>query len=109
VIRLALRLLHYASGRYLEALLQFEERLGELEYGLVSEQSESDMETLVSYRANLRRLRGTLNHHNNVSETILKTGTDQLGREDDEFSHARRDLHDRCERNYNLWNLRYEL
>jgi magnesium transporter len=107
--QLALRLLHYASGRYLEALLQFEERLGELEDGLLSEQSESDMKTLVSYRANLRRLRRTLNYHNNVSETILKTGTDHLGTGDDEFSHARRDLHDRCERNYSLCNLYYEL
>lgn len=107
--QLALKLLHYASGRYLEALLQFEEKLGELEDGLLSEQSESDMKTLVSYRANLRRLRRTLNYHSSVAKTILESGTTHLGSGDDESNHTRRDLHDRCERNHSLCSLYYEL
>ena len=38
--RLALRVIHFASGRYLGTLLEFEERLGELEDGLLGDISE---------------------------------------------------------------------
>jgi len=106
---LAIKLLHYASGRYLDALLAFEERLGELEDSLLAGQSESDMKSLVSYRSNLRRLRRTLGYHNDLASEIFRTGSVHLGPEEDETSHLRRDLLDRCERNYSLCSMYYEL
>lgn len=106
---LALKLLHFASGRYLDALLAFEERLGELEDSLLAGQSESDMKALVTYRSNLRRLRRTLGYHNDLASEIYKTGSVHLGAAENGTSHIRRNLLDRCERNYSLCSMYYEL
>ncbi len=106
---LALRLLHYASGRYLERLLSFEEHLGDLEDGLMGDRSEEEMKELVLYRTRLRRLRRIFSYHKELSEYIWSEGTPFLGSGDDETYHQRRDLHDRCERVYSLCSMYYEI
>jgi magnesium transporter len=107
---LALRLLHFASGRYLDRILQFEDTLGELEDTLLSGESEAVMKELVSYRSRLRKLRRTFSYHQRISEQILQQGTPQLGGTgvDDNY-HLRRDLYDRCERLYSLCSMYYEI
>jgi magnesium transporter len=50
---LALELIHYASGLYLDTMLGFEDRLADLEDGLLSDRSEEDMKELASYRSRL--------------------------------------------------------
>ncbi|MFV8818586.1 magnesium transporter CorA family protein [Haliea sp. E17] len=106
---LALRLLHYASGRYLDRLLEFEERLGDLEDGLQGDRSEEDMKELVLFRTRLRRLRRIFSYHKDLSEYIWSEGTAFLGTGEDESFHFRRDLHDRCERVYSLCSMYYEI
>ncbi|MDX1735885.1 MAG: magnesium transporter CorA family protein [Halioglobus sp.] len=105
---LALRILHYACGRYLEQLLAFEDRLGDLEDGLLTDHSEQEMKELVAYRSRLRRLRRIFNYHKVLAEHIWREGTPFLG-QDGESEHFRRDLYDRCERLYSLCQMYYEI
>lgn len=106
---LALRLLHYACGRYLEKLLDFEERLGELEDALLAARSDAEMKELVSYRSRLRKLRRIFNYHERLASQILQSGSIHLGTGNDDSHHIRRDLYDRCERLSSLCNMYYEI
>jgi magnesium transporter len=107
--RLALRLVHYACGRYLETMLEFEERLAALEDGLLTDISEANMKELVAYRSRLRKLRRIFNYHQVLAESIWRHGSPYLGQGDDQLSHMRRDVYDRCERLYSLCSMYYEL
>ena len=106
---LALRLLHYAAGRYLEKLMTAEERIAVLEDELLDTNSEDILKELVSYRSRLRKLRRIFNYHQRIAETILHDGSEFLGTENDDSYHTRRDLYDRCERLLSLSTLYYEL
>jgi magnesium transporter len=106
---LALQLVHYACGRYLDALLEFDDRLGDLEDGLVSERSEEDMKELVGYRSRLRRLRRTFSYHKEMADLIMKLPGEMLPFLDDESDHSRRNVYDRCERLYSLCHMYYEI
>ena len=107
--RLALRLIHYACGRYLDIMLEFEERLAALEDGLLADISEADMKELVAYRSRLRKLRRIFNYHQVLADSIWRHGSPYLGEGDDGLSHIRRDVYDRCERLYSLCSMYYEL
>lgn len=107
--RLALRLIHYSCGRYLETMLEFEERLAALEDGLLAGISEANMKELVAYRSRLRKLRRIFNYHQVLAESIWRQGSPYLGQGDDQLSHIRRDVYDRCERLYSLCSMYYEL
>ncbi|MAT93103.1 MAG: metal transporter [Halioglobus sp.] len=106
---LALKLLEYASGRYLERLLDFEDRLGELEDSIVMEQSEQEMRELVLYRARLRKLRRIFSYHQRLAEDIWRCGSIYLGSGEDDSLHIRRNVYDRCERLYSLCAMYYEI
>ena len=76
---LALRIIDYASDRYLQKILAFEGHLGELEENLLSRPSDSIMTELVSYRSELRKLRRIFNYHNRLLEQILGDEPAYLG------------------------------
>lgn len=105
---LALRLLHFASGRYLDHILRFEDTVGELEDALLTGESEHVMKELVSYRSRLRKLRRIFSYHQRMSEQLLHQGTPHLAAEG-ELQHLCRDLYDRCERLYSLCSMYYEI
>lgn len=105
---LALRFIHYASGRYLEKVLEFEDQLAELEDSLLQSQSEQAMVELVLYRSRLRRLRRIFSYHKVLAENLWLAGNPHLG-EGEERQHLRRDVYDRCERLYSLASMYYEL
>jgi magnesium transporter len=106
---LALNLLHYASGRYLEKLMVTEERISILEDELLADKSETALKELVSYRSRLRKLRRIFTYHQRIAETIMNDGCEHIGVGDDDSYHIRRDLFDRCERLLSLCTLYYEL
>lgn len=106
---LALRLLHLASGRYLEKLMTAEERITELEDRLLDGNSEEVLKELVTYRSRLRKLRRVFNYHQRIADTLLHDGSTFLGTGEDDTYHTRRDLYDRCERVLSLSTLYYEL
>jgi magnesium transporter len=109
---LALKIMHYASGRYLDAILDFEDHLGTLEDALLSGSAENAMKDLVTYRSRLRILRRIFSYHQRLAEQILGGASSHLGEGDDEDSlhlHERRSLYDRCERVYSLCTMYYEI
>ncbi|MFT7289363.1 MAG: magnesium transporter [Halieaceae bacterium] len=107
-----LALLNGITGRYLEALLAFEDRLGDLEEALLSGSAESAMRELATVRSRLRILRRTFSYHERLGAQILAGKSPELG-EGAEASgacyHERRDFHDRCERVYSLCSMYYEI
>jgi len=106
---LALHLLHYAAGRYLEKLIEAEERIGDLEDALLDSHSDDALKELVIYRSRLRKLRRIFNYHQRIAETIMNDGCEYLGTGESDSYHIRRDLYDRCERLLSLCTLYYEL
>jgi len=106
---LALRLLHFASGRYLDRILSFEFTLGDLEDALLGGHSDEVMKELVAYRSRLQKLRRIFSYHKGMTEQLLHHGTPHLGTGHDETHHLRRDLFDRCERLYSLCSMYYEI
>jgi magnesium transporter len=106
---LALALLHYASGLYLEKLLGFEDRLADLEDGLLSDRSEEDMKELAAYRSRLRRLRRIFSYHKEMAAQLLNHPERHLPFLYKGSDHLRRDIYDRCERLYSLCDMYYEL
>lgn len=107
--KLSLALLHYASGLYLETLLGFEDRLADLEDGLLGDRSEDDMKQLAAYRSRLRRLRRIFSYHKEMAGQILTHPERYLLFLERESDHRRRDVYDRCERLYSLCDMYYEL
>ena len=106
---LALKLLHYASGRYLETMFEFEGQLADIEDGLLGDRSEEGMKQLVSYRSRLRRLRRTFSYHEEMSRQVLNQPGQFLPHLGEELEPLRRDVYDRCERLYSLCHMYYEL
>ncbi|MCR9184987.1 MAG: magnesium transporter CorA family protein [Halieaceae bacterium] len=106
---LALRILHYVGGRYLEKLMDFEDTLAGLEDALLTDQTDTVMKELVVYRSRLRKLLRIFNYHEALAEHILHSGTSHLGSGKDKSHHVRRDLFDRCERLQTLCSMYYEI
>jgi magnesium transporter len=106
---LALQLLHYAAGRYLETLMATEEKIGDFEDALLESNSDEALKELVAYRSRLRKLRRIFDYHARMAATILNDGCPHLGSGAGDSYHLRRDLYDRCERLLSLCTLYYEL
>jgi len=106
---LAMRILHYVGGRYLEKLMEFEDTLAGLEDALLADETDTVMKELVVYRSRLRKLHRLFSYHRALAEEILHGGTTHLGSGKDRTHHVRRDLYDRCERLHTLCHMYYEL
>jgi magnesium transporter len=106
---LAMRILHYVGGRYLEKLMEFEDTLAGLEDALLADDTDTVMKELVVYRSRLRKLHRIFNYHRALAEQILHGGTAHLGSGKDSTHHVRRDLYDRCERLHTLCQMYYEI
>lgn len=107
--RLALMVMDYASDRYLNKILEFEEHLGELEDCLLSRPSDSVMAELVGYRSELRKLRRIFNYHHRLMQEILDEEPKFLGSGTTENRHLWRILLERCERLFSLTSMYYEI
>jgi magnesium transporter len=110
--KLTLTLLHTIAGRYLDSVLAFEERLGDLETQILSGDAESAMRELAVVRSRLRVLRRVFSYHERVAGHALSGASPQLGKggaPEDRFYHERRDLYDRCERLLSLCGMYYEI
>lgn len=106
---LAMRILHYVGGRYLDKLMDFEDTLAHLEDALLADQTDTVMKELVVYRSRLRKLHRIFNYHRALAEQVLHGGTAHLGTGKDHTHHVRRDLYDRCERLHSLCQMYYEI
>ena len=106
---LATKIIHYSSGRYLNAVLGFEDILNDAEENLLGKNPEQAMRNLVGYRSSLLKLRRVFNYHEKLTRTIVQ---DELHLHsenyDSELRHATRDIYDRCERLLSLSSMYYE-
>lgn len=106
---LAIRIMHYSVGRYLDAVLAFEERINDLEDAMQESPNDSVMRTLISYKSRLRKLKRVFNYHERIAQTLLKETPELFIRTEPDIVHALQDLFDRCERVHSLATMYYEI
>lgn len=103
---LATRLMHYSAGRYLEVILEFEDRLNTMEETLLGAEPEAAMKELVGYRSRLLQMRRVFGYHEKLSLALLEHHSDCQDNTD--LKHISRDFYDRCERLFSLCSMYYE-
>ncbi len=106
---LALRIMHTSAGLYLDALLEFEERLSDIEDALLDDGNDDLMRELVTYRTRLVKLRRLFNYHRNITDELRSDEYLALNYKDDPMGHAITDLHDRFDRLYTLAEIFYSI
>lgn len=102
---LAINILHYSSGRYLELLLDFEERLSDLEDILISGPSDEVLKELTIYKTRLMKLKRIFDYHQSMIRTWPLTDKDPSN----DLVHIHQDLFERCERLFSLSAMYYEI
>jgi len=106
---LAMQIMHYSSGRYLDSILHFEDRLADMEDRILGGNPESAMKELVTYRSRLLKLKRVFSYHEKLAYSLLHEGlSPQIVDHKLELKHAIRDLYDRCERLHSLCAMYYD-
>lgn len=105
---LATRIMHNSSGRYLNAVLAFEDRLADIEDQMLSA-NDAIVAELTSYKSKLRRLMRIFNYHERLVSLIIKHPDAYINTADDEVLHVVQDLYERCERLYSLTTMYYAI
>ncbi|MEK9765776.1 MAG: magnesium transporter CorA family protein [Thalassolituus sp.] len=106
---LALKIMHTSAGLYLDALLEFETHLSDIEDSLLNDGNDELMRELVTYRTRLVKLRRLFNYHRNITDELRSDDYIALSIKDDAMSHAITDLHDRFDRLYTLAEIFYSI
>ncbi len=104
---LALSIMHYSCGRYLESLLAYDAELADLEEAMLQHGSDDLLKDLVRDRSQLRKMRRTFIYHSRLAEELVEYWDAE--NQDDELSHRLRDFYDRCERLDTLSAQHYEI
>lgn len=106
---LAIQILHYSSGKYLEQLLDFEENLSDLEDLMQSQANDEMLKELILYKTRLRKLKRVFDYHQKMLSILVNTNSLQFPNQDDELMHRSQDLFERCERLHSLSAMYYEI
>lgn len=106
---LASRIMRFSVGRYLEAILEFEPSLNELEDAMQDKPNDEVMRELISYQSRLRKLKRIFSYHEKLVTNLLKDIPQRLIDEDGDIEHALQDLFERCERLHGLCTMYYEI
>ncbi|WP_354622947.1 magnesium transporter CorA family protein [Psychromonas sp. MME2] len=106
---LALRIFHYSSGAYIEALLQFEDTLEAIEDAFQIQGSDQMMQKLTLYSSRLTKLKRTFNYHLNIGselKSLIGDGTTIIGKAE---SHYLTDMQERLQRLLSLSQMYYDI
>ncbi|MBU2885672.1 magnesium transporter CorA family protein [Gilvimarinus agarilyticus] len=106
---LAIRIMNYSVGRYLEAMLAFEERINDLEDAMQERPSDEIMRSLIAYKSRLRKLKRTFSYHEGIAQSLLRETPAVFTDTVDDINHSLQDLFDRCERAHSLATMFYEI
>ncbi|MDF1762957.1 MAG: magnesium transporter CorA family protein [Oleibacter sp.] len=106
---LALRIMHTSAGLYLEALLEFETELSDIEDSLVDQGNDELMKKLVTYRSRLVKLRRLFSYHKNITDELITEDYISLSSKDEDMRHAITDVHDRFDRLYTMSEMFYSI
>lgn len=106
---LATKIMLFSVGRYLDALLEFESSLNELEDSMQERPNDETMRELIAYQSRLRKLKRIFNYHERLVSNLLKNVPLLWIQEDGDIEHALQDLFERCERLHSLCTMYYEI
>jgi magnesium transporter len=106
---LALRIMRFSVGRYLEGTLAFEASLNELEDAMQEKPNDDVMRELISYQSRLRKLKRIFSYHEKLVTNLLNEIPPQLTDGNGDIEHALQDLFERCERLHGLCTMYYEI
>lgn len=106
---LATQIMNYSVGRYLEAVLIFEERINDLEDAMQEHPSDEVMRSLIAYKSRLRKLKRTFSYHEGIARTLLQEPPALFTEVVPDIAHPLQDLFDRCERAHSLATMFYEI
>ncbi|MGH1470953.1 MAG: magnesium transporter CorA family protein [Cellvibrionaceae bacterium] len=106
---LASKIIHTSFGRYLEAILDFEQSLSEKEEAMQNSPNDEDLRDLLAYKTRLRKLRRTFNYHTRSVENLLGFVKEHHDENYQKIHHDIQDLHDRTDRISSLLNMYYEI
>lgn len=105
--QLALSIMHYSSGRYLESLIAYDTELADMEEAMLTRGSDELLKDLVRDRSQLRKMRRTFTYHRRLAEELVEYW--DVDEDNHELSHRLRDLYDRSERLDTLSAQHYEI
>lgn len=94
---------------YLEAVLDFENRLSEIEDSMSARPDDMLMQELIGYKSSLRKLRRIFNYHERILDTLLKEPGNYIDTREEELRHAIQDIYDKFERLRSLSALYYDI
>lgn len=107
---LACKIMHLSAGIYLEAILQFDATLAELEDTLLNTGNDQTLKELTGYQSRLLKLIRTFNYHQAFSHALVIEEDDLLPIQcSEESKHRLNDLNDRFERLYSLAQMHYDI
>lgn len=106
---LALSIIHYSAGIYLEQILSFEDELADIEEVLYSERSEAALLDLASYKASLIKLKRVFNYHDAMFRQFKHWDNDELPMDCAPFLHRINDVAERLERIHSLTQMYYDI
>ena len=106
---LAIAIIHYSFGRYLEGLLEFEGNLSDIEDQMQLGGNDEILRALVLYKARLRRLNRVFRYHERVIGQLVNQSLPFFDRDSEYLRHSTRNLYDRCERLHSLGQMYYEI
>jgi magnesium transporter len=105
----ATKIMHFSVGRYLDAILEFEPHLNELEDSMQERPNDDTMRELIAYQSLLRKLKRIFSYHERLATNLLKNIPEAWKEEDGDIEHALQDLFERCERLHGLCTMYYEI
>jgi magnesium transporter len=102
-------MLHYSAGVYLQLLLDFEERLSELEDMVQQKVDDDAIRELTIYKTRLRKLRRTFDYHERMFDNFDSHMEAQERPLSGNCIHHYQDLFERCERVHSMASMYYEI
>lgn len=106
---LASRIMLFSVGRYLDAILEFEPSLNDLEDAMQERPNDDTLRELIAYQSRLRKLKRIFNYHERLAANLLKDIPARWHAEDGDIEHALQDLFERCERLHSLCSMYYDI
>ncbi|WP_438863120.1 magnesium transporter CorA family protein [Neptunicella sp.] len=108
-LHVALKIMHTSAGIYLEQILQFENKLSDLEDAFLDHGNDQMMAELVAYRSRLVKLRRVFSYHCGISDSLHTEQGSQNSLVSDAHIHEIIDVKDRFDRLYTLVQMHYEI
>ena len=105
----ALKIMYYSAGYYLDSLLEFENALSDLEDALMANGSDALMRQVIGYRSRLVKMRRVFNYHVGITQELTAYDYSHLPRNESETLHAINDVHERFERLLTLTQMYYDI